>query len=103
MSRAALARSLRDAVVRVPGVTRLAPGGTVEVSTQFAGGKVPGVRISGPTVEVHIAIGRLPVRQVADEVHEVAAQALRDAGDERPVRVVITDIDTESLPRDLRE
>lgn len=98
MSVAALARAVRDAVTGVPGVTRLTGGGPVEVAARFPGGRIAGLRLTGDVVEVRIAIDRLPVHPIADRAHDAAVAALRRAGDDRPVRVLVADIDTESLP-----
>lgn len=89
----ALAGEVRDAVLGVPGVARLAPGSAVEVATQFAGGKVVGVRLAGPVVEVHVVVDALPIGPVADQVQGAAGRVLTAAGDPRPVRVVVTDVD----------
>ena len=45
-----VARAVADAVLAVPGVAGLSPGTGVEVSTQFSGGKVIGVRLTGAEV-----------------------------------------------------
>lgn len=98
MSTASLARELHDAVLSVPGVVRLASNSPIEVSTQFRGGKVPGLRVHGPTIEVHVEVGQLPLMSVTGAVHAAARKALSAAGDDRPVRVVVSAIDVASLP-----
>lgn len=89
----ALASAIRDAVLAVPGVARLAPGTAAEAATYFAGGKVVGVRLAGDPVEVHLVLDRLPVPEVAGRVDEAVRQVLARAGDPRPVRVVVEDVD----------
>ncbi|MGH8876654.1 MAG: hypothetical protein ACRD0P_04815 [Stackebrandtia sp.] len=98
MNRVELARSLYDAIVRSRGVACLG-GGAVEVSTQYAGGKVPGIAVSGPHVDVHVVAGEVPVTAVAERVHRAAARVLRAAADPREVRVLVTDVDVDSLDR----
>ncbi|MBT8225190.1 MAG: hypothetical protein HKP61_08300 [Dactylosporangium sp.] len=99
--RGRLAVTVRDAVTAVPGVTRLVPGAPVEIATQYPGGKVPGIRLAGPVVEVHVSVDRLPVQVVAGEVRDVVRAVLAAAGDERQVQVVVEDLDLagpEGLP-----
>lgn len=89
---ATLAASIAEAVRAVPGVRRLDRGGTIEASTQYAGGKVVGVRLAD-TVEVHVAAGRVPLRPVGEGVAKAARSVLAAAGDDRPVEVFIDDIE----------
>ncbi|MPZ27939.1 MAG: hypothetical protein GEV12_16385 [Micromonosporaceae bacterium] len=88
-----LATRVRDAVLAVPGVARLAGGSAVEVATHYAGGKVVGVRLAGTTVQVHVVVDQLPVPPVADRVESAVREVLAAAGDPRPVQVMVDDVD----------
>jgi hypothetical protein len=94
-----IARAVADAVLAVPGVAGLSPGTGIEVSTQFFGGKVIGVRLTGDEVQVHIIAGRGPLPPIANEAAAAARQVLRAAGDDRPVVVVVDDIVPDALTR----
>ena len=94
-----IAQAVADAVRAVPGVAGLSPGTGVEVSTQFSGGKVIGVRLIGDEAEVHIIADRLPLPPIANEAAAAARQVLRAAGDDRPVVVVIDDIAYDAMTR----
>jgi hypothetical protein len=98
VNRAELAQRIAAAVARVNGVARLTSAGPVEVATQFAGGKVAGLRMSGDDVEVHIAVDRFPVAPVAADVHEAVMAVLDAASEHRTVRVVVSDVDVATLP-----
>ncbi|TQL76353.1 hypothetical protein FB566_1880 [Stackebrandtia endophytica] len=98
MQRGRLAQALRDAVTAVPGVSRLVGSGVVEVAAQFPGGKVPGVDMGGDAPAVYIAVSRLPVAPVAEAALSAAEQAMSAAGDDRRVRIVVADLDVDSLP-----
>lgn len=87
-----LANAVADAARAVPGVAALSSQGPVEISTQFAGGKVLGVRLRDDLAEVHIVASRVPLHAVADEVAQVVSGVLAAAGEPRPVTVVIDDI-----------
>ena len=97
-----LANAVADAARAVPGVARLNHEGLVEISTQFAGGKVLGVRLLGDRAEVHIVANRGPLPQVADNVVAAVSAVLDAAGEPRPVTVVIDDITTEAADRRAR-
>lgn len=99
MRRGRLAQALRDAVIAVPGVSRLVGSGAVEVAAQFPGGKVPGVDLGADTPAVYIAVSRLPVGPVAEWALRAAQEAMAAAGDDRPVQIVVADLDVDSLPR----
>jgi hypothetical protein len=94
-----IARAVADAVLAVPGVAGLSPGTGIEVSTQFSGGKVIGVRLSGDEVEVHIVADRGPLPPIANEAAAAARKVLRADGDDRPVVVVVDDIVSGALTR----
>jgi hypothetical protein len=94
-----IARAVADAVLAVPGVAGLSPGSGVEVSTQFSGGKVIGVRLTGDEVEVHIVADRIPLPPIANEAAAATRQVLAAIGDDRPVVVVVDDIVTDALTR----
>ncbi|HEY1178946.1 MAG TPA: hypothetical protein VGF17_22560 [Phytomonospora sp.] len=96
--RGAFAKELHDAIVKVPGVTRLVAGSPVEVATHFAGGRVAGLRLSGDVVEVHVAVDRVPVEPVAEKVRAVVAKRLSAENDDRPVTVTVADLDLANLP-----
>jgi len=99
MRREDLAHAVADAVTAVPGVAGLSPGGGVEVSTLFAGGKVVGVRLAGEAVEVHLVAGRVPVQEVAQAAADAALRVLRAAGDERGVSVIVEDVVDRAVDR----
>ena len=94
-----VARSVAEAVTAVPGVAALMPGTGIEVSTQFSGGKVLGVRRGGDEVEVHIKVDRAPLTAVANDVMAAARRVLAAAGDERRVLVVVEDVDLRRMDR----
>lgn len=96
LNRVELARALHDEIGRVRGVSRLG-GGVVAATTQYAGGTVTGISVAGSRIEVRIVVSELPVTDVAERVHKAAALVLLAAGDERAVRVVVTDLDVETL------
>jgi hypothetical protein len=79
-------------------VARLAPGTAAEVATHFAGGKVVGVRLAGPAVQVHLVVDQLPVPPVADRVGAAVRAVLAAAGDQRPVEVTVQDVDDAAFP-----
>ena len=94
-----VARSVADAVEAVPGVAGLHPGFAVEVATQFSGGKVVGVSLSGEAVDVYITADRFPFKDVAGEAATAAARVLAASGDHRPVNVVVADVTDAGLNR----
>ena len=94
-----VAGAVADAALVVPGVANLSPGRGIEVSTQFAGGKVIGVRFTGDVVTVAIVADRVPLPQVAGEVAASVRRVLAAMGDGRPVTVVIDDVVPEALSR----
>jgi len=94
-----LAYAIADAAIAVPGVAALSPGSPVEVSTQFPGGKVLGVRLLVDQAEVHIVANQGPLQEVADNVVTAVAAVLAAAGEPRPVTVVIDDITLDAADR----
>ncbi len=94
-----LARAVADATVEVPGVARLSPGSPVEVSTQFSGGKVLGVRLLSNLAEVHIVADQGPLPEVAERVVAAVTAVLAAAGEPRPVTVVVDDITARAADR----
>jgi hypothetical protein len=94
-----VARAVAEAAMAVPGVAALTPGTGVEVSTQFSGGKVVGVRLHGDEVEIHIRADRVPLPAVGREVVAAARRVLAAAGDERRVLVVVDDVVLDALDR----
>ena len=93
-----LAADLRDAVVAVAGVSRCSSGSVIEVTTQFAGGSVRGIRLAGDVVEIYVVLNALPIPVITERVHQVAAAILRQYGDQRPIRVIVTDLELSALP-----
>jgi hypothetical protein len=101
--RGAIARAIAAGVANVPGVARLDPGTGVEVATQYAGGKVPGVAVRPDRIVVRVVLDRLPVAPVADHAHMVAQTVLRAVGWSRPVELVVADVDLDQLPEPAAE
>jgi hypothetical protein len=97
-----LAHAAADAALSVPGVARLSPGPGVEVSTQYAGGKVLGVRLGEERAEVHIVADRMPLPPVTDQVAAAVAGVLAAAGEPKPVTVVVADIEMAAVDRRVR-
>lgn len=97
-----LAHAAADAALQVPGVARLSPGGPVEVSTQYAGGKVIGVRLGTERAEVHVVADRVPLPPVADQVAAAVAAVLAAAGEPKPVTVVVADVELAAADRRAR-
>jgi hypothetical protein len=83
-----VARSVAEAVQAVPGVAGLHPGFDVEVATQYSGGKVVGLSLSGEAVDVYITADRIPFKDVADQAAAAAA-----------VNVVVADVTDAGLNR----
>lgn len=92
-----IARSIADAVLAVPGVAALHPGFGVEVATHFSGGKLIGVRLSGEQVEVCLTADRVPLPAVAEQAAIAAGRVLSAVGDDRPVNVVVADVESSAL------
>ena len=97
MDRGRLAHALREAVGRVAGVSRLVADGPVETAAHYPGGTVPGVGLCGDELLIRIAVTRLPVEPVASQAVRAARRVLDQAGDDRPVHVVVADIDIDRL------
>ncbi len=97
-ARARLARSLATAVDAVAGVRRCGGSG-IEVSTQYRGGRIIGVRLADHEVTVQVVAERLPLEPLADQVRAAARAVLHASDDDRPVQVVVDDLDLTSLPR----
>jgi hypothetical protein len=93
-----IAQAVALGVAGVAGVARLSPGAGVEAATYFAGGKTVGVVVRQDQVRVHIVLGQLPIAEVAERAREAAQRVLRALGAERPVEVVVEDLDVEQLP-----
>ncbi|MDG4786937.1 hypothetical protein O7626_13530 [Micromonospora sp. WMMD1102] len=87
-----IAGRLRDAVLAVPGVTRLTSGVGVEVATLFPGGKIVGIRLGDP-VEVHVQVGPVPIAPLAEEIRVAVRDVLAEFGRQSSVEVVVDDID----------
>ena len=93
-----LAETIAAAVDEVPGVRRTQGSGVV-VATLYAGGQVTGVALSEESVLICVALSRLPVSTVADEIIHAAGGALTTLGDDRRVRVQVDDLDVDRLPK----
>jgi hypothetical protein len=89
---ATVAAEVRTAVLGVSGVTGLSPGTGVEVATQFAGGKIVGIRLGDP-VEVHVEIGPVPIEPVAEQIRGAVRDVLGRFGQSSSVEVVVEDVD----------
>jgi hypothetical protein len=98
VDRAVLAAAVATALTRVPGVARLSPSSGVEVSTQFAGGKVVGVAVRGDAVVAYLVVDRVPVDRVARAARAAGEAALADLGVARRLDLVIDDVDLDRLP-----
>lgn len=98
LSRAELARAVASVAAGVPGVARLSIGTGVEAATQYAGGKVQGVRLLPGQVEVHLVLDRLPVWQVVEVAHRAIADLLVDLAEARQVIVVVDELAVDHLP-----
>jgi hypothetical protein len=94
-----ISRAVALGVAGVAGVARLTPGAGVEAATYFAGGKTLGVVVQKDQVRVHVVLSQLPIAQVTERVREAAQRVLRALGAERPVEVVVEDLEVEQLPR----
>ncbi|MDQ6772230.1 MAG: hypothetical protein M3024_04460 [Candidatus Dormibacteraeota bacterium] len=81
------------------GGVQLTAGAGVEAATYYAGGKTIGVVVRPDTVRIHIVISELPVARVAERVRETVQRALHELGAERPVEVVVEDVEMDRLPR----
>ena len=91
-----LATAVRDAVLGVDGVAGLSAGGPVEVATLYAGGRVSGVRL-GDEVEVHVVVGAVPIGPLGERIRAAVRAVLERAGADRPVEVVVDDVDLAAL------
>lgn len=67
-------------------------------STQYAGGTVAGIHLGEGEICVHIVAESLPLDPLVEIVRLAAVAASRAAGDERPVRVAVDDLDVAKLP-----
>lgn len=89
---ATVAEQVRTAVLGVAGVAGLHPGtGGVEVATQFAGGKISGIRLGDP-VEVHVGIDPVPIGPLAEQIRDAVRTVLATFGQHPSVDVVVEDI-----------
>ncbi|PZR85738.1 MAG: hypothetical protein DLM67_25240 [Candidatus Nephthysia bennettiae] len=83
------------------GVARLTAGAGAEAATYYAGGKTLGVVVRQDLVRLHIVVLELPLVGVAERVRETVQRALRALGAERPVEVVVEDVELDQLPLSL--
>jgi hypothetical protein len=93
-----ISRAVALGVGGVAGVVRLTPGAGVEAATYFGGGKSVGVVVRKDQLRVHIVVSQLPIAQVTERVREAAQRVLGALGAERPVEVVVEDLEVEQLP-----
>ncbi len=93
-----IAQAVAFGVAGVAGVARLSPGAAVEAATYFAGGKTIGVVVRRDEVVVHVVVSELPLVQVTERVRKAAQRVLRALAAERPVEVVVEDLELEQLP-----
>jgi hypothetical protein len=93
-----IAQAVALGVAGVAGVARLTSGAGVEAATYWAGGKTIGVVVRQDQVRVHIVLSQLPIAQVTEGVREAAQRVLEALGAERPVEVVVEDLEVEQLP-----
>ncbi|WP_329110425.1 hypothetical protein OG792_15850 [Micromonospora sp. NBC_01699] len=100
--RVALATAVRDAVLGVDGVAGLSTGGPVEVATLYAGGKVSGVRLADDLVEVHVTVDAVPIEPLGERIRAAVRSVLERAGADRPVEVVVDDVDLAALTAETR-
>jgi uncharacterized alkaline shock family protein YloU len=74
------ADTIAAAVLAVPGVADLHPGMFGEVGTYLAGRRVPGIRITDNSVEVHLTVAfDAPVRETAAAVRSAVAAMMPGA------------------------
>ncbi len=90
--RARLAMAIADAVRSVPGA-RLSAGSGVAVATQYRGGRVLGVSLTGEEVTVQIVAAAVPLPPLLEALHRTVAAAMERAGDIRTVHVHVADVD----------
>ena len=95
MNRVELARSVHEVVSRLRGISRL-DSGPVDKSTQYAGGRIPGVVVTGDDLDIHVVVDEFPVTAVADRVHAAVGEVLHGVGEHRRVRVFVTDVEVDS-------
>jgi hypothetical protein len=93
-----VASAVAAAVDSVAGAERSPGHSSVEVATLHAGGRVIGIGLQDEVVLICVALSRLPVPVVANEIAAAAAAALRKLGDQRRVQVEIDDIDVDRFP-----
>ncbi|WP_326558265.1 hypothetical protein [Micromonospora sp. NBC_01796] len=98
----ALATAVRDAVLGVDGVSGLSTGGPVEVATLYAGGRIAGVRLGDAGVEVHVTVEAVPIGPLGERIHTAVRAVLERAGADRPVEVVVDDVDLAALTAEPR-
>lgn len=77
------------------------PGLASRLPPNYAGGKTLGVVVRQDLVRLHIVVNELPLVGVAERVRDTVQRALRALGAERPVEVVVEDLELDQLPRPL--
>ncbi|MEV4759377.1 hypothetical protein AB0J86_30375 [Micromonospora sp. NPDC049559] len=92
MTEAELAATVRDAVLAVPGVVRLTPGGPVEAVTFYPGGTVVGVRLGDP-VQVRVEVDPVPIGPLADRIRQAVQTVLERHGERPgPIEIFVDDL-----------
>jgi hypothetical protein len=87
-----MAQLVAAAVDTVGGVRRSAGDG-VSVATQYRGGTITGVRLADGEVTVCIVVRGVWVKAAAEAVRTSVGQALKQAGEQRRVNVVVADVE----------
>lgn len=96
-----IAQAVAMGVAGVAGVARLTAGSGVEAATYYAGGKTIGVVVREDQVRLHVVVSELPIAPVTERVRAAAQRVLRAHGAERPVEVVVEDLELQRLPKTL--
>ncbi len=97
-----IARTAAAYVAALGGLAYLTAGDGVEAATHYAGGKTVGVVVRPDLVRIHIVVRELPIAAVVERVRETTQRALGTLGAERPVEVVVEDVELDQLPSSLR-
>jgi uncharacterized alkaline shock family protein YloU len=87
-----LADDLAEAVLAVPGVSRLNGGPLGEIGTYLPGRRVPGIRFreAEGRLDVHVVLTHdAAIRDVAAAVHRAAEAVVRPAGTTPAVAVTV--------------
>ncbi len=89
------AEALAALVISCPGVASLSGGTLGEVATYLPGRRIPGIRLEGSTVEVHVvAHWGTSLPPMADQVRAVSQPFARG----RPIDVYVDDLEVPPSP-----